>query len=173
MWTAVLIGWNPASPPPRIWAYIRGRYWSAKIDDISLCVTPLASLIQSAEWDRYGHNTVKSHAVFRISMLYWRNHQQFCSVFHQQVRMNGMFLVWCTYFLSRHSFLFIFCLQYWYNIHPWWRADTPATALVSPAAALEKISTNAFLLLDFAGGCRAGFVPGAAVQQQPLSQAAT
>jgi hypothetical protein len=21
---------------PRIWAYIRGRYWSAKIDDISL-----------------------------------------------------------------------------------------------------------------------------------------
>ncbi len=23
-------------PPPRIWAHIRGRYWSAKIDDISL-----------------------------------------------------------------------------------------------------------------------------------------
>ncbi len=23
-------------PPPRIWAQIRGRYWSAKIDDISL-----------------------------------------------------------------------------------------------------------------------------------------
>ncbi len=35
---AVLIGWDPATPPPRIciWAQIRGRYWSAKIDDISL-----------------------------------------------------------------------------------------------------------------------------------------
>jgi hypothetical protein len=28
--TAVLIGWDPATPPlPRIWAHIRGRYWSA------------------------------------------------------------------------------------------------------------------------------------------------
>ncbi len=24
------------TPPPRIWAHIRGRYWSAKIEDISL-----------------------------------------------------------------------------------------------------------------------------------------
>jgi hypothetical protein len=24
------------TPLPRIWAHIRGRYWSAKIDDISL-----------------------------------------------------------------------------------------------------------------------------------------
>ncbi len=37
MCSAVLIGWDPAPPPPRIWAHIRGRYyWSAKIDDISL-----------------------------------------------------------------------------------------------------------------------------------------
>ncbi len=35
--TAVLLRWGPATPPsPRIWAHIRGRYWSAKIDDISL-----------------------------------------------------------------------------------------------------------------------------------------
>jgi hypothetical protein len=27
---------RPRNPPPRIWAHIRGRYWSAKIDDISL-----------------------------------------------------------------------------------------------------------------------------------------
>jgi hypothetical protein len=27
------------SPTPRIWAHIRGRYWSAKIDDISYVVT--------------------------------------------------------------------------------------------------------------------------------------
>jgi hypothetical protein len=27
---------TPHPPPPRLWAYIRGRYWSAKIDDISL-----------------------------------------------------------------------------------------------------------------------------------------
>jgi hypothetical protein len=27
---------SKSPPPPRIWAHIRGRYWSAKIDDISL-----------------------------------------------------------------------------------------------------------------------------------------
>jgi hypothetical protein len=27
---------NPPPPFPRIWTHIRGRYWSAKIDDISL-----------------------------------------------------------------------------------------------------------------------------------------
>jgi hypothetical protein len=27
---------TPPPPPPRIWAHIRGRYWPAKIDDISL-----------------------------------------------------------------------------------------------------------------------------------------
>ncbi len=47
-------------------------------------------------------------------------------------------------------FLFIyviFCLKYWYNIHPWWRADTPAAALVSPAATCA--GKNTFLLMDF------------------------
>ena len=34
--TAVLIGIVLLPPFPRIWARIRGRYWSAKIDDISL-----------------------------------------------------------------------------------------------------------------------------------------
>ncbi len=34
MCTALLIGWDPATLPPRIWAHIRGRYWSAKVDDI-------------------------------------------------------------------------------------------------------------------------------------------
>jgi hypothetical protein len=33
--TAVLIG-KDTTTPPRIWAHIRGRYWSAKIDDVSL-----------------------------------------------------------------------------------------------------------------------------------------
>jgi hypothetical protein len=32
--TAVLIGIVLLPPFPRIWARIRGRYWSAKIDDI-------------------------------------------------------------------------------------------------------------------------------------------
>ncbi len=39
MCTAVLIGWDPRNPPPpspHIWAHIRGRYWSAKTDDVSL-----------------------------------------------------------------------------------------------------------------------------------------
>jgi hypothetical protein len=45
MCTVVLIGFgcDPATPaPPRIWARIRGRYWSAKVDDISL--SPLRKL---------------------------------------------------------------------------------------------------------------------------------
>ncbi len=36
--TAVLIGWDPGTPPPPpafFWAHIRGHYWSAKVDDIS------------------------------------------------------------------------------------------------------------------------------------------
>ncbi len=28
---------QPPSPHPHIWAHIRGRYWSAMIDDITLC----------------------------------------------------------------------------------------------------------------------------------------
>ncbi len=37
---------------PRIWAHIRGRYWSAKIDYTSLC-NPLVSIVFCAEkWDR-------------------------------------------------------------------------------------------------------------------------
>ncbi len=36
LFIAVLIGWDPATPPlPRIWAHIRGRYWSAKIEDLA------------------------------------------------------------------------------------------------------------------------------------------
>jgi hypothetical protein len=36
--TAALIDWlRPYNAPPlRIWAHIRGRYWSAEIDDIFL-----------------------------------------------------------------------------------------------------------------------------------------
>ncbi len=40
MCTAVLIGWDHATPSPSpIWTHIRGRYWSAKTDDI--CITLL------------------------------------------------------------------------------------------------------------------------------------
>jgi hypothetical protein len=34
---AVLISYKTQHPPPRIWAHIRGRYWSAEIDNIFLC----------------------------------------------------------------------------------------------------------------------------------------
>ncbi len=61
MCTAVLIGWDLVTPPPpRIWAHIRGRYWSAKIDEITLwppdsdiwnsvCCYPSRSLIESLQ----------------------------------------------------------------------------------------------------------------------------
>jgi hypothetical protein len=38
--TAVVIACDPASSPPRIWAYIGGRYWLAKIYRRHLFVTP-------------------------------------------------------------------------------------------------------------------------------------
>ncbi len=43
MRTAVFIGWDTAPPPPRFWAHIRGRYWSANIDDISLWPPDIAT----------------------------------------------------------------------------------------------------------------------------------
>ncbi len=39
IWAPVYSCTHWLTPPPRIWAHKRGRYWSAKIDDIS-CVTP-------------------------------------------------------------------------------------------------------------------------------------
>ncbi len=34
LYKAVPVGWGPLFPPhPRVWAHIRGRYWSAKIDN--------------------------------------------------------------------------------------------------------------------------------------------
>ncbi len=47
MCKAVLIGWDTATPPsPRLWAHVRGCYWSAKIDDISLWPPVSAILFQ-------------------------------------------------------------------------------------------------------------------------------
>jgi hypothetical protein len=43
---------RPQNPPPCIWAHIRGRYWSAKIDDVSL--GPLTvSCIEHQKLSRY------------------------------------------------------------------------------------------------------------------------
>ncbi len=55
MCTAVLIGWDPATPshPPALGLVLRGRYWSAKIDDISLwppggpCITASGDILYS------------------------------------------------------------------------------------------------------------------------------
>jgi hypothetical protein len=49
--TAVLNGWDPATPLfpfPLIRTHIRGLYWSAKIDDIALCsplYSPMAMMV--------------------------------------------------------------------------------------------------------------------------------
>jgi hypothetical protein len=32
---------TPQPPPPRIWAHIRGRYWSAKKDLCDLLISPV------------------------------------------------------------------------------------------------------------------------------------
>ncbi len=61
--TAVLIDWDPAiPPPPRIWAHIRGRYWSASQDRRHLFVTPWSD---SCSWScgRHGCRRWRSHSV--------------------------------------------------------------------------------------------------------------
>ncbi len=42
------MGWDPATP--RSWAHIRGRYWSAKIDDISLWPSDLPTVYMLIAW---------------------------------------------------------------------------------------------------------------------------
>jgi hypothetical protein len=58
MCTAVLINWDPATPPlPRTWAHIRGRYWSAKIEETSLC-NPLPPINEIAELTQWSHKLI-------------------------------------------------------------------------------------------------------------------
>jgi hypothetical protein len=58
--------------------------------------------------------------------------------------VNALIKFWCPSWLSFLFNFVIFCLHYWYIIHPWWLADRPAAALV-------KICSVSFLHLDFPG----------------------
>jgi len=63
-YAVVLIGWDPATPAPfpRIWTRItRGRYWSAKIDDISLW--PPGGTVPEEEEGGPGGQTARDHAL--------------------------------------------------------------------------------------------------------------
>ncbi len=83
---------NPATPPPpRIWAHIRGHYWSATIDDISLW-SPFHSILSTATecWllgsdrgDRCLHSFCRLKLTFSCK-----------NIFHIEIRFlheNGMF----------------------------------------------------------------------------------
>ncbi len=79
--TAVLLGRKtpqpatrsppPPPPSPRIWAHIRGRYWSAKIDDISLW-PPVAAkaFVLFPIWRWRKKNTESNPCSFRWNWLY-------------------------------------------------------------------------------------------------------
>ncbi len=67
MCTAVFFGWDPAAQPPtfpptRNWAHIRGRYWSAKIDDISL--------LPSGLWSIWWTLIVQSQGIYVFIQMY-------------------------------------------------------------------------------------------------------
>ncbi len=66
MCAAVLFGWDPATPPPPhlFWAHIRGRYWSAKIDDISLW-RPAAT-----------QHLPPSPSTCSLILSYWNSHEK-------------------------------------------------------------------------------------------------
>jgi len=40
---------RPRNPPPRLWAHVRGRYWSPKIDDISLWPSNFVDIFADGE----------------------------------------------------------------------------------------------------------------------------
>ncbi len=55
--TAALIGWDPARPqlpppPPRIWAHIRGRYWSAKMQQTTSLCDHLVKTFLTVDWSK-------------------------------------------------------------------------------------------------------------------------
>jgi hypothetical protein len=76
---------RPRSPPPPIWAHMRGRYWSAKIDDISLwhpahcstlrAIDSMESLLKLRREIRYRQSVLFPH-LWLNSFLYilfsWR-----------------------------------------------------------------------------------------------------
>jgi hypothetical protein len=66
---------RPRSSPPRIWAQIRGRYWSANIGDISLYNPPpeqtetnkcsFRTCILDSKMEKYNHFNHKTFIRFR------------------------------------------------------------------------------------------------------------
>jgi hypothetical protein len=66
MCTAVLIGRDPATPllSMHIWAHIKGRYWSAKIEDISL---------KPPEWEVYSKPAIAERDEQQILIVSPRN----------------------------------------------------------------------------------------------------
>ncbi len=65
MCTAVLIDWDPATPslPPHWDSVLRGRYWSPKIDDISLW--PPGGTVPEEEEGGPGGQTAGDHALWQ------------------------------------------------------------------------------------------------------------
>ncbi len=65
MCTAVLIGWDPATSllTPHLGSYTRGRYWPAKIDDISLWLPGymVYSYHQNILWRGHINNYLKGN----------------------------------------------------------------------------------------------------------------
>ncbi len=66
----------PPPPPPTIWAHVRGRYWSAKIDDISLWLPGVQTYTRPAT--RYANPTccIKSITLYTALTQY-----EFASVY--------------------------------------------------------------------------------------------
>ncbi len=69
MCTAVLIGWDPAiPPPPHIWAHLWGRYWSAKID---ICLWPPASTPAEKTSNSSKHDCLRFFLFWILSWPSW------------------------------------------------------------------------------------------------------
>ncbi len=87
--------------------------------------------------------------------LYWRT-----EAFLRKWRRgsNSPRKLWTRFDVA--NFFLIFCLQYWYNIHPWWRADTPALLRWNLLLLRwEKSAPILFCSLIFLGWTKGG-VPG-------------
>ncbi len=114
-------GLRPSNPPsPRIWARIRGRYWSAKIDDISLW--PSNSNKTGWRWKRMFHHFYRK-SLFRantdVSSIFWA-----ASVFIiPQILVLAMAPLLALFSLftdviKSTAHCANFMLQYKYKLHP-------------------------------------------------------
>jgi hypothetical protein len=89
--------------------------------------------------------------LYSCSLINYRLYPYSRGAAHRRRNLGNTVLnVWCP---SCHSFCLVSTvvsfLQYWYNIRPWWRADTPAAALVNSCCCAVPLLYSSWIFLGW------------------------